>query len=186
MYYTTLLAATTFLLTAANRPDGGKIGDRPDTFKVKELKTEFYQDPTNPRLKKVVATAGFTHPVDSASFEPRVRAFIKQAGDKEGARERRRRGLDVAWRVWEQGETEVLTVLIRSSLANAVVLLGEDPGHGTQGTVSAGGSAIALDPELALALSPHLLRNLRDPRQTGASTGQNTSRSQRLEHAPLP
>ena len=37
MYYTTLLAATTFLLTAANRPDGGKIGDRPDTFKVKEL-----------------------------------------------------------------------------------------------------------------------------------------------------
>jgi hypothetical protein len=37
MYYTTLLAATAFLLTAANRPDGGKIGDRPDTFKVKEV-----------------------------------------------------------------------------------------------------------------------------------------------------
>jgi hypothetical protein len=30
---------------------------------------QFYDDPTNPKIKKVVATARFTHPVDKADFE---------------------------------------------------------------------------------------------------------------------
>jgi hypothetical protein len=37
MYYATLLATAALFLTAAHRPDGGKAGDRPDAFKVKEL-----------------------------------------------------------------------------------------------------------------------------------------------------
>ena len=39
--------------------------------------TEFYQDPTDPKLKKVVATVSFTHPVDSADFEKRVSLRMK-------------------------------------------------------------------------------------------------------------
>ncbi|MBI5624103.1 MAG: alpha-2-macroglobulin family protein [Elusimicrobia bacterium] len=33
---------------------------------------DFYQDPTNPKLKKVVATVAFTHPVEPAEFEKHV------------------------------------------------------------------------------------------------------------------
>jgi hypothetical protein len=40
MYYTTLLAATTFVLTAANRPDVGKAGSKPDQFKVAKEMTD--------------------------------------------------------------------------------------------------------------------------------------------------
>jgi hypothetical protein len=33
---------------------------------------EFYQDPIDPKLKKIVATVNFSHPVDGAEFEKRV------------------------------------------------------------------------------------------------------------------
>ncbi len=38
-------------------------------FTVEVVRKEFYQDPVDPTLKKVVLTYGFSHPVDSASFE---------------------------------------------------------------------------------------------------------------------
>jgi alpha-2-macroglobulin len=42
-------------------------------FIAKITESEFYQDPKDPQLKKVVATVNFTHPVDTAEFEKRVR-----------------------------------------------------------------------------------------------------------------
>ncbi|MGC2303302.1 alpha-2-macroglobulin [Candidatus Binatus sp.] len=33
---------------------------------------EFYEDPTDPKIKQVVATVQFTHPVDKADFEKRI------------------------------------------------------------------------------------------------------------------
>src|ERR1700674_5730472 len=33
---------------------------------------EFYEDPTNPKVKQVVATVRFTHPVDKTDFEKRI------------------------------------------------------------------------------------------------------------------
>ena len=41
-----------------------------------------YQDPKNPKLKKVVATLQFTHPVNSADLEKRV--TLRMAGQKGG------------------------------------------------------------------------------------------------------
>lgn len=46
---------------------------RTPVFKAELANTEFYQDPENPKIKKVIATIKFTHPVDSADFEKRVR-----------------------------------------------------------------------------------------------------------------
>ncbi|HAH07531.1 MAG TPA: alpha-2-macroglobulin [Elusimicrobia bacterium] len=43
---------------------------------------EFYQDPTNPKLKKVVATVSFSHPVDPAEFEKLV--ALRLAGQERG------------------------------------------------------------------------------------------------------
>ncbi len=43
---------------------------------------EFYQDPKNPKIKKVVATAVFSHAVDTADFEKRV--SLRMAGEKAG------------------------------------------------------------------------------------------------------
>jgi hypothetical protein len=41
-------------------------------FSAKLAKTEFYQDPRDPNLKKLVATVSFSHPVDTEQFEKRV------------------------------------------------------------------------------------------------------------------
>jgi uncharacterized protein YfaS (alpha-2-macroglobulin family) len=41
-------------------------------FTVRLSEHEFYQDPVDPNLKKVVATFSFSHPVDTAQFEKRV------------------------------------------------------------------------------------------------------------------
>ena len=41
-------------------------------FEVSLEKAEFYQDPTDQNLKKVVATFAFSHPVDPPSFEKRL------------------------------------------------------------------------------------------------------------------
>jgi hypothetical protein len=53
-------------------------------FEVRVSEVQFYQDPVNPALKKVVATFGFTHPVDPATFAPRVKLRLVPS-DKEDA-----------------------------------------------------------------------------------------------------
>jgi len=47
-------------------------------FEAALTQTEFYQDPVDPKLKKIVATVGFSHPVDSADFEKRVTLRMKE------------------------------------------------------------------------------------------------------------
>ncbi len=41
-------------------------------FKASIENAEFYQDPEDQRIKKVIVTVGFTHPVDPVSFEKRM------------------------------------------------------------------------------------------------------------------
>jgi uncharacterized protein YfaS (alpha-2-macroglobulin family) len=41
-------------------------------FSAKITNSEFYQDPQNPAMKKLVATVGFSHPVDTTQFEQSV------------------------------------------------------------------------------------------------------------------
>ncbi|MBZ5727694.1 MAG: alpha-2-macroglobulin [Acidobacteriia bacterium] len=45
---------------------------RSQPFSAKIADSQFYQDPRDPNLKKLVATVQFTHPVDSGPFEQRV------------------------------------------------------------------------------------------------------------------
>ncbi len=45
-------------------------------FKGEVSEAEFYQDPTDPDLKKVVATVKFTHPANAEEFEKRLRLHI--------------------------------------------------------------------------------------------------------------
>lgn len=52
----------------------------PFTASISQM--EFYQDLKNPKLKKVVATVRFSHPVDSAELEKRI--ALRLAGQKEG------------------------------------------------------------------------------------------------------
>jgi len=50
-------------------------------FSAKITNSQFYQDPQNPTLKNLVATVGFSHPVDTAQFEQRVSLIpAKDAG----------------------------------------------------------------------------------------------------------
>ena len=48
----------------------------PFTARISE--SQFYQDPLNPSLKKLVATVAFSHPVDTASFEPLVSLGVEK------------------------------------------------------------------------------------------------------------
>src|SRR5262245_51898082 len=41
-------------------------------FSAQLAESQFYQDPVDPNLKKVVATVRFSHPVDAAQFEQRI------------------------------------------------------------------------------------------------------------------
>lgn len=47
-------------------------------FSIRINKSEFYQDPIDPNMKKVVVTVGFTHPVDREGFEKRVEMYYKE------------------------------------------------------------------------------------------------------------
>lgn len=51
-------------------------------FEARIAEAQFYQDPLNPTVKKVIATFAFTHPVDPASFEGRVKMRLVPS-DKE-------------------------------------------------------------------------------------------------------
>ncbi|MBX7229595.1 MAG: alpha-2-macroglobulin family protein [Burkholderiaceae bacterium] len=50
-------------------------------FGAKIVSAQFYQDPTDPALKKAVMTLRFTHPVDSADLEKRI-AMQLQSSEK--------------------------------------------------------------------------------------------------------
>jgi alpha-2-macroglobulin len=43
-----------------------------EPFSAKITNSQFYQDPQNPTLKSLVATVGFSHPVDTTQFEQHV------------------------------------------------------------------------------------------------------------------
>jgi uncharacterized protein YfaS (alpha-2-macroglobulin family) len=45
---------------------------RTPPFSARIEKSEFYQDPRDPNVKKLVASVQFTHPVDTAQFERRI------------------------------------------------------------------------------------------------------------------
>ena len=53
---------------------------RSQPFTAQISQSQFYQDPRDPSLKKLVATVSFSHPVDSTEFERRVSlAFARDA-----------------------------------------------------------------------------------------------------------
>lgn len=49
-------------------------------FRARITELEFYQDPVQQDLRKVVATLDFSHPVDKASLESRVRYTMRESG----------------------------------------------------------------------------------------------------------
>ena len=51
-------------------------------FEAKLVSAEFYQDPVNPALKKVVLSLNFSHPVDTVSLEKRI--SMQMAGASSG------------------------------------------------------------------------------------------------------
>jgi alpha-2-macroglobulin len=52
-------------------------------FAVKLREAEFYQDPTDPNLKKVVSEFSFSHPVDGPSFEKSVKMHFSPSNKEE-------------------------------------------------------------------------------------------------------
>ncbi|MFH0900782.1 MAG: alpha-2-macroglobulin, partial [Pseudomonadota bacterium] len=54
-------------------------------FTATLTEAEFYQDPVDPSLKKVVATFQFSHPVDPTSFEKHVRMHFEPSNKEERA-----------------------------------------------------------------------------------------------------
>jgi len=46
---------------------------RTPRFEAVPAQAEFYQDPEDPKIKRVLATIKFTHPVDAVDFEKRIR-----------------------------------------------------------------------------------------------------------------
>ena len=47
-------------------------------FSAKLTDSQFYQDPRDPNLKKLVATVSFSHPVDTDQFEKHVSLIRRQ------------------------------------------------------------------------------------------------------------
>jgi len=57
-----------------------------DPFVVSVRSSEFYQDPTDPNLKKVVVEFRFTYPVDSLEFEKKMKlGFIERRDGKDSS-----------------------------------------------------------------------------------------------------
>lgn len=52
-------------------------------FGVRLRQAEYYQDPVDPNLKKVVAEFGFTHPVDGPSFEKSIKMHFSPSNRQE-------------------------------------------------------------------------------------------------------
>ncbi len=49
-----------------------ELAFRSAPFEARFARSEFYQDPTNPQLKQVVATVSFSHPVDGTDLAKRI------------------------------------------------------------------------------------------------------------------
>jgi uncharacterized protein YfaS (alpha-2-macroglobulin family) len=80
-------AQYTITLSEALFPDNIHLHDYKYSFTTEEFSasivdSEFYQDPTDPKIKKVVATVKFTHPVDKVDFEKRI--TLRMKGQKKG------------------------------------------------------------------------------------------------------
>lgn len=60
------------LLADRVRLEDYRLTFRTAPFSARISQSQFYQDPVNPNLKKLVATVSFSHPVDTALLEPRV------------------------------------------------------------------------------------------------------------------
>ncbi|MBI4125663.1 MAG: alpha-2-macroglobulin [Deltaproteobacteria bacterium] len=52
------------------------------SFQTELAKKEFYQDPRDPKNKKILATLRFSHPVDPASLEKRIQVQMKEEKKK--------------------------------------------------------------------------------------------------------
>ena len=72
------------LLAPHVRLEQYELGFTSAPFEVTIAEVEFSQDPVDPALKKVVATVHFSHPVDPASFEQRVKLRLEPS-DREDA-----------------------------------------------------------------------------------------------------
>ena len=58
-----------------------KLNFKTPPFACRLGATEFYQDPVDPKIKKVVATVVFTHPVDPAELQKRISlTFLEKQG----------------------------------------------------------------------------------------------------------
>jgi uncharacterized protein YfaS (alpha-2-macroglobulin family) len=64
--------ARTGFFTPAVKVEDYSFDFRSQPFSAKLSESQFYQDPRDPNLKKLVATVQFSHPVDSDQFEQRV------------------------------------------------------------------------------------------------------------------
>src|SRR6185369_14243333 len=60
------------LLAKPVRLESYRLKFRSQPFSARITDSQFYQDPRDPNLKKLVATVAFSHPVDPAQFESRV------------------------------------------------------------------------------------------------------------------
>ena len=68
------------VLAAGVELEDYKLRFHSQSFSARISESQFYQDPTDPNLKKLVATVAFTRPVDPAQFEKRISlAFAKDA-----------------------------------------------------------------------------------------------------------
>ena len=54
---------------------------RSQPFATRIAESQFYQDPRNPNLRKLVATLKFSHPVDTEQLEPRVSLAVAKDAD---------------------------------------------------------------------------------------------------------
>ena len=60
------------LLARQVRIESYRFKFRSQPFSARITNSEFYQDPRDPNVKKLVATVGFSHPVDAEQFESHV------------------------------------------------------------------------------------------------------------------
>lgn len=73
---------------------------RTKPFEAKLVESSFYQDPRDPNLKKMVATVGFSHPVDVGVFERKIALEVAKDAEYLGLRGDSRR-FTVAYDKWK-------------------------------------------------------------------------------------
>jgi uncharacterized protein YfaS (alpha-2-macroglobulin family) len=78
--FTVKMARKGFLARTV-RLDDYSFKFRTQPFSAKITSSQFYQDPQNPTLKSLVATVGFTHPVDTTQFDQHVSLIPAKEAD---------------------------------------------------------------------------------------------------------